>query len=416
MRLLLTGDLHIGRSSSDIASRGLDLRASAAWSRIVDLALRERVDLVCLSGDVVDQANKIWEAIGPMENGLRRLGEADIETVAVAGNHDFDVLVRLHETLPDYFHLIGRSGTWERYSIVRDGQTALHIDGWSFPNSVVTYDPVAAYDLDADPSVPILGMVHGDLDAASSRYAPLSRARLLAAAPDAWLLGHIHKPQLIESSKWMLYPGSPQALDFGEEGEHGVWILDVTHQIGMPQIRPISNVRYDYLDIDLTDIADETRIESSIFSSVQNAAQDARTDYLRKLTLRLNLHGRTPLAHRIGEITTNLERDFDLMDREIRVEIDRINISVLPDINLEEYAGVRSAPGAVARLLIELDQPEPANDVDDLIRRTKNKLSDLDRNQHYSSLEQRGITEDVVREHLRTQARALLTELVQQTA
>ena len=73
MKLVLSGDLHIGRSSSRVLDsvRRDDLRAVTAWRRMVELAIQEQVSLVCLSGDVADEDNKFWEAIGPLERGIR---------------------------------------------------------------------------------------------------------------------------------------------------------------------------------------------------------------------------------------------------------------------------------------------------------------------------------------------------------
>lgn len=157
LRLLMTGDLHLGRSSSRLPDAlKHEARAATAWGRIVDLALAEQVSAVLLSGDVADESNRFWEA-------------------------------------------------------------------------VVHQSPLDSYALGADPEVPTLGFVHGDLGAASSRYAPLDMGRLLALAPQAWLLGHIHAPHLTkEAGAWVLMPGSPPALDPGEPGPHGPWIAEVS--------------------------------------------------------------------------------------------------------------------------------------------------------------------------------------------
>src|SRR5690625_108199 len=78
MKILCTGDLHLGRRSSRLPEH-IDGRAhssASAWGRVVDLAIAERVDLVLLSGDLIDDANRFYEALGPLEVGLRRLATA----------------------------------------------------------------------------------------------------------------------------------------------------------------------------------------------------------------------------------------------------------------------------------------------------------------------------------------------------
>ncbi len=134
MKILCTGDLHVGRRASRLPVDwcGTECSCAAVWERIVELAIRERVDLVAVSGDLVDRANRYYEAIGPVERGVRILAKAGIQTVAVAGNHDFDVLPRLAESLAGDLQLLGTDGNWQRITIQRDGGDRLHVDGWSF--------------------------------------------------------------------------------------------------------------------------------------------------------------------------------------------------------------------------------------------------------------------------------------------
>jgi len=119
----------------------------------------------------------------------------------------------------DTVRLLGRKQTWERWTLTgADGAPRLHIDGWSFDAKHVSVDPVAARPNWPDDGVPTLAIVHGDLDAPGSQYAPLTRAALQARPVALWLLGHIHVPRLVTApaAPPILYPGSPHALDPGE--------------------------------------------------------------------------------------------------------------------------------------------------------------------------------------------------------
>src|SRR5690606_1937215 len=97
VRILCAGDLHLGRRSSRVPWDGDGAAGSCAeaWMRLVECAIRERVDLVALSGDLVDHDNRWFEAFGPLERGLKRLADAGIPVYAVAGNHDYDTLPHL---------------------------------------------------------------------------------------------------------------------------------------------------------------------------------------------------------------------------------------------------------------------------------------------------------------------------------
>ena len=136
VRILATADIHIGRCPTRVPDPEDARRFSCArmWHEIVERAIQEKVDLVTLSGDIIDHDNRFFEATGPLEAGLVKLAAAGIHTYAVAGNHDFDVLPRIVDAVgTDHFHLLGRDGRWEQTEFIRDGQPLLRIHGWSFP-------------------------------------------------------------------------------------------------------------------------------------------------------------------------------------------------------------------------------------------------------------------------------------------
>ena len=420
MKVILAGDLHIGRSSSRVSGVSNDvLRAAGAWGRLVDLAIQERVSLVCLSGDVADESNKYWEAVGALERGVGRLAAAGIRTLAVAGNHDFDVLPKLADAFPEeHFKLVGAGGTWERVTVHAGGEPALYVDGWSFPTRRVTQSPLLSYGLAPDHTIPILGMVHGDLGVADSPYAPLELQRLRGLGPSAWLLGHIHAPKLHEGSTWVLYPGSAQALDPGEPGVHGAWLVEVSNGvIQTPQPRPLSSVRYDHLEVDLGEVEEESDLDSTILEAVRASAgriADESGSELQHVTMRLKLTGHTPVAHRVREIADQLVADFRLPLGEGTLTVESVDVQTLPAINLDEHAQTQSAPGALARLLLELEGDDVSEEAQQLVRQVRCELQRLEKHKDYASAPSRDITEQMARDHLLAQGRELLTGLVVQ--
>lgn len=421
MRLILTGDLHLGRSSSRIpvSTTRENLRAAAAWSRIVDLAIEEGADLVCLSGDIADQTNKFWESIGPLKQGVQKLSSKGIRTVAVAGNHDFDVLPRLADQLhSENFTLLGGCGKWERLTIRLETGEALNIDGWSFPSASVSVSPLDTYNLTADPLVPTLGMVHGDLDVISSPYAPLTLTQLHSLAPTGWLLGHIHAPRLIQGPPWVLYPGSPQALDPGETGAHGPWILDVNNgKIGVPVQVPLSTVWYHNETIDLSDIADADTMQSYILGIIQSTGDSIARKagfYLTHTSLRLKLTGKTPTSNLVAKNSVQITSDLMLSTAKGSLTVEKVEDQTIPPIDLVQYSKSNSAAGAVAGLLLELEKEDVSEEVEKLIAETVEKLRNMENSGTYGLLKRRDTDIELAREYLRTSSRALLTELVGQ--
>lgn len=250
MKILFSGDLHLGRCSSRLP-QGADRRdfsCSSTWDEIVNLAINRDAGLVLLSGDIVDENDKFFDAIGPLERGLQKLVEHEIRTLAVAGNHDFDVLSRLAYALdPAKFLLLGQDGRWQRETITENGQPLLYVDGWSFPNQYVKDTPILDYSFEPDAGIPTLVLVHGELDKPDSFYAPLSLLQMRQFDVTGWLIGHIHTPHYEEapSQPFVLNPGSPQAMDPGETGRHGPWIIELGEDgtVSCDQV-PLSSARF----------------------------------------------------------------------------------------------------------------------------------------------------------------------------
>lgn len=377
MKILCSGDLHLGRRSSRLpkvlGNEVVDGHAhscAAVWTRIVDLALEEAVDVVALSGDLVDDANRFYEAIGPLEAGVRRLASSGIKTVAVAGNHDHDVLPHLAQNLdPKAFRLLGRGGRWERET-VRRGDSVIHIDGWSFPRQYVRENPVREHTLPSGEDGPVLGLLHADLGhQVESPYAPVTHADLRARPVDFWLLGHIHAPMYDEGSGHapILYPGSPQAMDPGETGMHGAWIIEVEagRQFRARHV-PLSTVRYDVVEVDVTGAEEPAEIDGRIVEAVR-AHRDAIEERgpLRLAIYRVRVVGRTPSPRRLDQHLSGASvRELQIPGDEVTALIEDVDQQTRPAYDLDELAQGNDPVGVLARLILELDSSPHASDTE----------------------------------------------------
>lgn len=360
MRILCTGDLHIGRRPTRLpAGAGERLSAAQGWQDVVALALERSVDLVILTGDVVDRENRYFEAFGPLEDGLRRLAQARIPVAAVAGNHDFDVLPRLAESFPENFRLVGAGGRWERVSY-RFDSGVVHLDGWSFPREQVTADPLLSYTFSPPGDGLVLGVVHGDLDQAGSPYAPLSSALLPQAGPGAWLLGHIHAPRLITSSRGatILYPGSPLALSPKEPGPHGPWVIEVGAggQLSFEHAL-LSRVRYEVLDVDVTGVEAEEALGPRIVEALRAKLEEVLREsgeHLEQLACRVRATGRTRLHRRVAAALERACADLTVRRGPATASVESVAADTRPDWDLQELAAGSGPPAVLARLLLTL--------------------------------------------------------------
>jgi DNA repair protein SbcD/Mre11 len=310
--ILAIGDIHLGTACSglpgEISAWGLDPKEfspAAALKLSVDFAIKQKLDAVLFAGDIVESTNARFEAILPLEEGIRKLLAAGIQVVAVAGNHDVEALPRL-AALIDGFVLLGAGGKWEARTITKNHAPIAEVIGWSFGERFVRQSPVA--QLLAAPleiprsSIPRIGLLHADLDAAGGYYAPIKQSELDNTGFDAWLLGHIHKPSLenlstLTGARPSGYLGSLIGLDPSETGPHGPWVIRVPNS-GQLQLRqvPLAPLRWDYMSVstdgleNIEDVPDRLLVEAEKF--VRQLSDTGFSS--RALGLRVHLTGTSP--------------------------------------------------------------------------------------------------------------------------
>lgn len=361
MKIVCTGDVHLGRpvGSLPAAIRTEEVSAAAGWFDIVNLAIEEQASLLVLTGDVIDEGNKYYEALGALERGIAELAEAGITVAAVAGNHDHDVLPRVARQFdPRRFRLLGAGGEWERLSMPGPGGAAVHIDGWSFPSRHWHDSPLQTYSLDVPEDGVLLGMVHADLNQSGSGYAPVSLDQLRSTGHRLWMLGHIHKPAVFEGTGGFgpaaLYPGSPTAFHPGEEGDHGPWIITVTAAGGIETRHvPMSRVRFETLTVDIDGTSELDEIDALIPEAIREHSREilSRRDMRtmpKALIYRLVLTGRTA-THTDLQWHVQKVDAYSPGDGPAFIAVDRVTAATTPQWDLDEVARMPGAPGYLAR-------------------------------------------------------------------
>src|SRR3954471_10462597 len=90
LRLLHTADVHLGARHADLGEQAAAQRERqfAAFTATIDLALRERVDVVLIAGDLFDSNTQPRRSVERVAAQLERLVAARIRTVIIPGTHD----------------------------------------------------------------------------------------------------------------------------------------------------------------------------------------------------------------------------------------------------------------------------------------------------------------------------------------
>ncbi len=393
-KILAIGDVHLGTRCSGLPDNvsewgfnSSDFSPASALSAAVDLALKEKVDGVLFAGDVVDSTNARFEAIQSLEPNIERLLDADIDVIAVSGNHDVEALPRI-ANIYGGFTLLGADGRWQSHVISRGKKPLVEILGWSFSERRINYSPVARLLEEQLPSlqinIPRIGMIHADLDASGGSYAPIKQSELDQTGLDGWLLGHIHKPSLMDGLHSSVdypsgYLGSLVGLDPSETGPHGPWLISILGNNAL-QIdhHPIAPLRWEHLTIDIDEITDPEDFPDQILSQAEQKFRELElSGFIPKaLGLRVIVEGTSPIFE---DIESYIEgRNWQHLGRTIGegfVFINKVINRMGLYIDLDELAKGDHPAAILARRIILLEQNNDT--AKDFVKEIQTDLKDL---------------------------------------
>ena len=236
VRLLHTSDWHLGRS---LHRASLASAQEAFVDHLVSVVASERVDVVCVSGDVYDRAVPPLEAVELCSSAFARLRSAGARVVVISGNHDSARRLGFGASLID------ASGVFLRTSlsavdvpVVLDGvpffavpylEPAAH--GHGSHASVLT-EALTRVRAVAGPSSVVLAhcwVTGGEASESERDIAVGGVSRAPASLFDGFAygaLGHLHGAQVVSES--LRYSGSPLAYSFSEARQvKGSWLVEL---------------------------------------------------------------------------------------------------------------------------------------------------------------------------------------------
>ena len=259
MKVLATADWHIGQFKGPVAD-GVNLRSAdtvRCLEYMVDVARKEQPDLVCVSGDIFHQ-----EQIGPVRYSdemvtatriIEELSKNSKLVIVMRGtpNHDgggqFRVLTQMFKhnkkveivttpkvistpvadvaCIPGFDKQAFRTKfpglstdeenqVWTKY--ISDLVLGLRVEcnSHGIPSILMAHY-----------TVPGCNMESGQTSFFSNFEPVIPREALQTAGYSAVLLGHIHRPQVINGRDNVFYAGAINALNFNDEGQsRGFWI------------------------------------------------------------------------------------------------------------------------------------------------------------------------------------------------
>jgi exonuclease SbcD len=292
IRLLHFADLHIGMENygrldpaTGVNGRVLDFLHR--FDELIDYGLEREVDVVIFAGDAFKARNPTPTYQRAFARRVKRLADAGVPVVLLVGNHDLPTMVQRASSV-DIFRTLDVPNVvvgWDekvhrvetRHGLVQiatvpypvrqrllahDEYRGLSIERLDEALRGIVTDNIGALAAKLDPDIPAVLTAHLSVSGAtfgSERSVMIGRDAVVlksALADPAWdyvALGHIHKHQSINDGGHppVVYAGSLERIDFGEEGQPKgfCWVElargDTTWEFVEVDARPFVTVRAD---------------------------------------------------------------------------------------------------------------------------------------------------------------------------
>lgn len=263
MKILHTSDWHVGKV---LKGRSRAEEHKAVLAGVIEVARRERPDLVVVAGDLYDTAAPTPEATRLVTRALTALRRTGADVVAIGGNHDngaaLDALrpwaeaagITLRGSVredPDEHVIDGTTAGGERWRLAalpflsqRYAVRAVEMYELTAAEANQTYADHLGRILArltegfAEPDRVHLVTAHLTVVGAATGGGERDAHTVLGYAVPATVfpgtahyvaLGHLHRAQQVQGGCPIRYSGSPLAVDFGEqENVPSVTVVEVT--------------------------------------------------------------------------------------------------------------------------------------------------------------------------------------------
>jgi len=297
LRVLHAADFHLGSPFAALSASKTAIRQGeqrAAFRKVIDLCLKEKIQLLLLAGDLLDQIRFPAEQLRSLLDSFA--GIPDTTVVIAPGNHDPYTQDSPYATQawPSNVHIF--SGEFSHFYFPELG-AAVWGAAFTGIRAVRTLCPPAfSVQSSGYPEDTIhIVLLHGQLaenSAEKQLYNPIPREWIAQSGADYAALGHVHdKSGLLRTGNtFYAYPGCPEARGFDEPGPRGIYLGTVGKGAADFSFVPVNQRSYYCPAVSVDGAGTQQQLEDTIISSLRAAYGE---DYMRD-AFRITLEGALP--------------------------------------------------------------------------------------------------------------------------
>lgn len=320
LKILHAADLHLDSPFEALPSGKAAVRRAeqrTMLSKLTELAVRERVDAVLLSGDLLDSDNTYYETGEELIQALRGI---PAPVFIAPGNHDRYTEKSVYARLkfPENVYIF-RKNEIETVTVSARG---IRVHGAAFTESR-SEALLTGFKCEKKDGFIDLLCLHGEVGNRYSSYNPITEEELANSGADYAALGHIHKASGLRraGNTWYSWPGCPEGRGFDETGEHFVNLVELQDGNCVIEQVSIASRKYEVLNVDVTGteplLAVHTMLPEDTYRDIYRivltgetddtpdikALHDNLSDLFFELQLRDNTRLHTDLWEKAGENT-----------------------------------------------------------------------------------------------------------------
>lgn len=286
MKILHFSDLHLGMENyghidpaTGLSTRFQDWQK--ALTDMIDLANTNNVDLVIFSGDAFKNRDPSPTYQNAFAKALKAFSEHDRQVILLVGNHDLPNVEHKAHTLEIYRSLdmprVRVSKKIETFVVeTKSGPLEIVTWPWLTRNFLLKNEAYKGKSLDEidtillekgsqlfldkidqlTDGIPHVAIVHATVMGAtfgSERNVMIGKdlvvplSLLASSRLDYVACGHLHRHQILHTDPYVVYAGSPQRIDFGEEKEDKGCVLVTI------EIKPERKTRVEFIALAVRD-------------------------------------------------------------------------------------------------------------------------------------------------------------------
>jgi exonuclease SbcD len=334
MKIIHFADLHLGVETYghiDPAT-GLSSRLNdflVVFDELVDYALENKVDLVLFCGDAYKSREPTQTQQREFARRISRLATAGIPILLLTGNHDLPNAIG-RATATEIFATLAIKNVYvankpEIYKIpTASGDIQIAAIPWLRRSALLANEDTKNFNMEQlnqkmqeaitqiisdkaaalDSSLPAILAAHVSVSSAKAGSESMMSigqepiillSSVALPAFDYVALGHIHKQQVLSENPPVVYAGSLERIDFGEENDaKGFYVVDIQTKGGKRRVayefHPVNASRFLTISLDIK--ADEPDPTTTILGAIKTQQEKVSNAIVRlNISLPSSLEG-----------------------------------------------------------------------------------------------------------------------------